>query len=178
MARRLHVLIAGLGGIGQRHARNLRTILGENVEILAYRRRRATPLLNEKMEVVHGTDVESALNIQVYTDLRDALARTPDAAIIANPTSLHLEVATAAAEAGCHLFIEKPIAQSLDGMAEFLDLVAEKKLITLVGYQWRFHPLLERVRDVLERRVVTFSPLRRIFSEALFLHFLTSRSAF
>lgn len=47
----LKFLIAGLGGIGQRHARNLRALLGENVEMLAYRTRRNSPALTDKMQV-------------------------------------------------------------------------------------------------------------------------------
>ena len=155
----LKFLIAGLGGIGQRHARNLRALLGENVEMLAYRTRRNSPALTDKMQVESGLDVETKFDLRVFTDLAEALAAKPDAAIIANPTSLHLPVAQAAAEAGCHLFIEKPISHTMDGVEEFLDQVEHRNLVTFVGYQWRFHPLLERLKQTLGTR-----PIGRIVS--------------
>lgn len=150
----LKILIVGLGGIGQRHARNLRTLMGQNVKLLAYRLRRNTQMLTDKMQVENGIDVESGLNIQVFTTLEDALAENPSAVIIANPTSMHLSVARAAAEAGCHLFVEKPISHTLEGVEELLGIIKEKKLVTLVGYQWRFHPMLEHIKNMLERETI------------------------
>ncbi|MDQ6622268.1 MAG: Gfo/Idh/MocA family oxidoreductase [Verrucomicrobiota bacterium] len=154
MAAALRILIAGLGGIGQRHARNLRALLGDDVELLAYRARRRAPALNAKMEVERGLDVEEKFQLRVFAELADALAEKPDAIIIANPTSLHLPVALAAAQDGCHLFIEKPLSHNFDGVPEFLELVARKNLVSLVGYQWRFHPLLERVRAALQSETI------------------------
>lgn len=154
MRKPLRFLIAGLGGIGQRHARNLRTLLGENVELIAYRTRRSSLALNDKMQVQPDVDLESQLNIRVFKDLDEALTTAPDAVIVANPTSLHLPVARAAAEVGCHLFIEKPISHTFDGVADFLALVERKNLVTFVGYQWRFHPLLERLKQTLDQKSI------------------------
>lgn len=145
----LKILIAGLGGIGQRHARNLRALLGDNVELLAYRAHRKSPALNDQMQVESGLDVESKFRLRVFTDLKEALTEKPDAAIIANPTSLHLSVAREVAEAGCHLFLEKPISHTFEGVTDFLGLIERKNLVTFVGYQWRFHPLLERLKQTL-----------------------------
>ena len=154
MRKPLRFLIAGLGGIGQRHARNLRALLGENLELIAYRTRRSSLALNDKMQVQPDVDLETNLNIRVFEDLDEALATKPDAVIVANPTSLHLPVARAAAEAGCHLFIEKPISHTFDGVEDFLNLVERKNLITVVGYQWRFHPLLERLKQTLAQKPI------------------------
>lgn len=159
MPRPTKILIVGLGGIGQRHARNLRALLGDNVELLAYRTRRESPTLTDKMQVEVGQDVEAKLGVRVITDLDAALAEKPDATIIANPTSLHLTVARAAALAGSHLFIEKPLAHSMEGVDDFLDLVRSQNLVTFVGYQWRFHPILLRLKETLSAR-----PIGRIIS--------------
>jgi predicted dehydrogenase len=149
MSAPLRILFAGLGAIGQRHARNLRALLGDHIEMLAYRTRRDSLTLTDKMQVEGGLDVESAFALRVFTDLAEALDAKPDAVVIANPTSLHLPVARAAAEAGCHLFIEKPISHTDEGVEDFLDLVERRNLVTFVGYQWRFHPLLLRLRETL-----------------------------
>jgi len=152
MARRF--LFVGLGGVGQRHVRNMRRLLGDEAEFLAYRQQRSSLVLTNEMEVEEGSDLESKYRLRVFVDLDEALAERPEAVIISNPTSLHLGVARAAAEAGCHLFIEKPLAHEMRGVNDLLDLIESKKLVTLVGYQWRFHPCLLALRDVLQANTI------------------------
>ena len=130
-------LIAGLGSIGRRHFRNLRA-LGEH-DILLYRTHKATL-----------PDDELA-GVPVETDLHDALAHKPDAVIVSNPTGLHLDVAIPAAEAGCHLFLEKPISHSMEGVDKLREAVARNGVRVLVGFQFRFHPGLRTVKDLLAR---------------------------
>jgi len=92
-------LIAGSGSIGRRHVRNLLT-LGER-DIMLYRTH-------------HGTlDDKELAQLPVETDLQKALAMRPDAVIISNPTSKHMEVALPTAQAGIHMLIEKPVSGSL-----------------------------------------------------------------
>src|SRR5512146_698166 len=96
----MNFLIAGLGSIGRRHFRNL-IALGEK-DIVLLRTRKAT-LPDDELA---GYPVE--------TDIHEALKKyKPDAVIVANPTALHLDIAIPAAEAGCHLLLEKPISDSL-----------------------------------------------------------------
>ncbi|GAB4580890.1 MAG: Gfo/Idh/MocA family oxidoreductase [Anaerolineales bacterium] len=130
-------LIAGLGSIGRRHFRNLRA-LGEN-DILLYRTHKAT-LPDEELA-----------GVPVETDLHAALAHKPDAVIVANPTALHLEVAIPAAQAGCHLLLEKPISHSLEGVDQLREAVARTGARVLVGFQFRFHPGLRTVKDLFAR---------------------------
>src|SRR5512142_2668102 len=97
----MKTLIAGLGSVGRRHFRNL-IALGEK-DIVLLRTRKAT-LPDDELA---GYPVE--------IDLKEALQKhRPDAVIVANPTSMHLDVAIPAAEAGCHLLLEKPVSNALD----------------------------------------------------------------
>ena len=108
----MRFLVVGLGGIGQRHVRNLRTLLGSDVEILAYRVRRDSPTLTRQPE--RGARCKTSrrsTDIRVFDDLDAALAERPDAVLVCNPSSLHLPVALKAARAGCALFIEKPLSR-------------------------------------------------------------------
>ena len=133
-------MIAGLGSIGRRHLRNLRA-LGEE-DILLYRSGRST-LQDDELEG-HITE----------TELDAALAYKPDAVIVSNPTALHLDVAIPAAEAGCHLLVEKPISHNLDRVDELLAAVKRGGGKVLVGYQFRFHPGLQAVkRWLMEGRI-------------------------
>jgi predicted dehydrogenase len=127
----MKILIAGLGSIGRRHLRNL-LALGEK-DILLYRTR-------------HSSLPDDDLgDFPVITDLRAALDQRPDAAIIANPTALHLETAVAAAQTGCHLLLEKPISHTLTGVPALRQAVQQRGGQVLVGFQFRFHPGLRQV---------------------------------
>lgn len=148
----MKVLFAGLGSIGQRHVRNLRTLLGDQVEILAYRANGDSPVLNADMTVKQGAVPETTYNIRSFSNLDDALGEKPDAVFVTNPNSLHLPVALAAAKAGCHLFIEKPLADSLDGVEELIDMVERKNLVAFVAYQFRFHPGLRWIKNLLQEQ--------------------------
>jgi predicted dehydrogenase len=140
------ILLVGLGSVGQRHARNLRALLGDRVELLAYRARGGG--------LVPPADgpapAEAALGIRRVATLEAGLAERPDAVFVTNPTALHLPAARAAVDAGCHVFIEKPLADTWDGVDDFLAAVDRKGVVAALGYQLRFHPGLTRLRELLE----------------------------
>lgn len=150
----LRALLVGLGSIGQRHARNLRALLGTDVELLAYRARGLRHVIAEGGDATEQVSVAERLGIREFTDLDEALARRPDVAFVCNPTRLHRPIAQRLAEAGCHLFIEKPIADSLDGVNELARAVRDRNLVAVVGCQLRFHPLLRRVHALIQERAI------------------------
>jgi len=133
-------LIAGLGSIGRRHLRNL-IALGEN-DVLLYRTHSST--LPDK----------DLGNFPVESSLDAALTQKPTAVIVSNPTSLHLDIAIPAAEAGCHLFLEKPISHSLHRVPEFKYLVEQQKVQVFTGFQFRFHPGLIAIKRLLSEGVI------------------------
>ena len=147
-------LVVGLGGIGQRHVRNLRTLLGSDADIAAYRVRRDSPALDDRLQVEVGCNVEEKYGVQAVADLEAALEDKPDAVLVCNPTSLHMEVALKAAEAGCGLFIEKPLSHNEARLDELIELVERRHVVALVGYQMRFHPCLLRLRTLLAQKAV------------------------
>jgi predicted dehydrogenase len=144
------ILMVGLGGVGQRHLRNLRTLLGPEADISAYRVLRAAPVLTDTLKVEAGAELEQKYNLRTFSSLGDALGRKPSAVFICNPSSLHIPVALAAAEVGCDLFIEKPLSHSLEGITQLMEIVEGKDLVAMVGYQMRFHPCLRRVKSLLD----------------------------
>ncbi len=134
------IIIAGFGSVGRRHLRNLRA-LGHD-DVVVYRTGKSTLPTNE----LDGLRVEY--------DLQAALDTQPAAAIIANPTALHLPVALAAARAGTHLLVEKPVAHDRAGLDELRLIVAAKHLVVLVGFQFRFHPGLCQIKRWLEEGAI------------------------
>lgn len=125
------IVIAGTGSIGQRHLRNLVAIGGP------------PPILYSSglgmLPLPPGFPVERRID--------SALQHAPCAVIVANPTSHHLTTALEAARAGAHLLIEKPISHTLDGLGTLRAEQQRHRLRILIGYQFRFHPMLRRVRE-------------------------------
>jgi predicted dehydrogenase len=140
----------GLGGIGQRHLRNLKGLLGDELEIVAWRQLGRQHVLTDTLSVEPGARLDELYAITEIDNLDTALRAKPDVAFVCNPSSLHLAVARAAAQAGCHLFIEKPLSHTLDGVDELIDLVETNGLVAMVGYHMRFHPALRMVKSVLD----------------------------
>ena len=150
----MKILIIGLGGIGQRHTRNLRALLGDSVEFIAYRVRHRTHVVTPTMGADLERNVEEVYNIRTFHSLEDALAEKPDIAYVCNPSSLHVSVTRACLIAGCDVFLEKPLADSLEGTAELVDLAREHKRIAMVGYQLRFHPCVNRLTEIVRSGVL------------------------
>ena len=148
----MRALFIGLGGIGQRHLRNLRTLVGEDLQVAAYRTRRQQIVLTDQLQVSESESLEEKYGVMSFADLDEALAWGPDAAFICNPSNLHLPCAIKAAEAGCHLLIEKPLSHDLEGTEELAALLEAKEKVGLVAYQLRFHPLIKSVREILENK--------------------------
>lgn len=144
----MKVLIAGLGSVGQRHARNLRALLGSKLELFAHRMVGRDQVIADDMSIVPGASVEETYGIRSFEDLDAALAERPDAVLVCNPTSLHAATAIAAMEAGCHVFIEKPLADAGEAIDRMIELATRKQLVAAVGYQMRCHPALLRAREL------------------------------
>ncbi len=128
-------LIAGYGSIGRRHFNNLKAI--GQTDILFYRSGRGS---------FEDADLEG---FAVERDIEAALGHQPDAVIVSNPTALHLDVAVPAANAGCHILLEKPISHSMADIDELQKAVAASGSSVLVGFQFRFHPGLLKIAEML-----------------------------
>jgi predicted dehydrogenase len=134
-------LLVGYGSIGRRHLANFH---GLGVDEWA---------------VVHtgmGTlPLEPPCPVTTYADLVSALRHEePTFAVIANPTNLHVPTMLACIEAGCHVLVEKPVSHTLDGLDALEGAARQHGRGVLVGFQFRFHPALKRIRALLESRVI------------------------
>jgi len=147
-------LLIGLGGIGQRHARNLRALYGDHCDLIAYRVRGGSAVLSDTLQIDSPNGLEQRYGIRSFDRLDAALNERPDAALICNPTSLHVSAAMAAAGAGCHLLIEKPLSHSIDQIDQLERLVKKNSLVCMVAYQLRFHPCLKLAHHLLNEGAV------------------------
>ncbi|MGZ5510677.1 MAG: Gfo/Idh/MocA family protein [Nitrososphaeraceae archaeon] len=145
-------LICGLGSIGQRHTRIIRKLLGNEVEIAAYRARKLDIVISESLEASFDKSPEKEYGLRCFYDLQSAIDWQPDAVFITNPVSMHITTAIEVAKHGCHLFIEKPLSHELNGIDELCKLVEGKNLVCMVGYQMRYHPALISIKHLCEQK--------------------------
>ena len=87
----------------------------------------------------------------VTGDFEEVLADSElDAVSIATPVVTHYDLARRALEAGKHVFVEKPPAQSSAEAEELLALAEERGLVFMPGYLLLYHPAVARLKELVE----------------------------
>ncbi|HEV2297347.1 MAG TPA: Gfo/Idh/MocA family oxidoreductase [Candidatus Acidoferrales bacterium] len=132
----MKILIIGCGSIGRRHAGNLRNLGVTDLLLFDATNERAETLAGE----VKGRQMDA---------LEQGFREKPDAALICTPTSLHLEFAFEALKHHCHLFVEKPISHSMEGVNALVEQAQARERILMVGYSFRFDPIVRQLRAAL-----------------------------
>ena len=132
----MRVLVVGAGSIGQRHARNLSSLV--EVGVVDTDAARA-----EKVGADSGTIV--------FADFAAAFAWKPHGAIVATPNDLHMTHAAAALDAGAHVLVEKPISHRIEGVAQLLRKADALDRRVFVGCNMRYHPGPATLRASLGR---------------------------
>ena len=136
--RPLRILVAGCGNMGASHALAYHQLDGFEICGLVSTGK-SKEVLNEKM----------GGGYTLYNEFNEALESSqPDAVCISTYPDTHESFAIKAFEKGCHVFIEKPLADTVEGSERVRDAAkkAGKKLV--VGYILRHHPSWERFIQV------------------------------
>jgi glutamate-1-semialdehyde 2,1-aminomutase/spore coat polysaccharide biosynthesis protein SpsF len=95
------------------------------------------------------------LGVAVFSDLTAALdAKKYDAVFICSPPVYHLRQALESLRTGSHLFIEKPLSHSLDGIEELVGETRSREQVVQVGYNLRFHPGLRKLKELIETGIL------------------------
>jgi len=134
----LRILVVGCGNMGSSHAIAYHNIEGFEICGLVSRGK-SKEVLNARLGNIYP----------VFDDMDDAIKATrPDAVCISTYPDTHEEYAIKAFENGCHVFIEKPLADSVEGARRVVHAAekANKKLV--VGYILRHHPSWERFVEI------------------------------
>jgi len=136
----LKFLIVGGGSIGKRHLGNLLS-LSQEVSVVE-------PIKARAEEICKKYDVK------VYLKLSDALKEKYNAALVCNPNAYHISTAVEIARKGMHLFIEKPLSDSLDGLGDLIELVQKNRLHTFMGSNFKFHPSFKLIKKLLGKNAI------------------------
>ena len=131
----MKILVVGYGSIGKRHVNNLIKI--KNLDILICTKNKEAEILSKQ-------------GIKIFKSISESLKEKPEIGIICNETSLHIKTAIRLAKNNCHLFIEKPISNSLKGLETISKLTKKKKLITMIGCDMRFDKCIKEIKKIIE----------------------------
>jgi predicted dehydrogenase len=155
-ATMLRIGVFGVGHLGKIHLKCIQ-LAGEYYALAGF----------------HDPDDEAARAAQALYGARrfddpDALIDAVDVVDIVTPTHAHFELAARAIERGKHLFIEKPLTQTLEQGAKLVALSKAYEVKVQVGHVERFNPALLALGDM---------PLRPMFIEAHRLAIFNPRGA-
>jgi UDP-N-acetylglucosamine 3-dehydrogenase len=137
---KLRVGVIGCGKIAQiRHLPEY--LLLDDVEIIAL----CDMNLERANKVAEQYDIRN-----VYQDYHKLVDRTDiDVVSICTPNTTHAEVAKYALNNGKHVFIEKPMATSIEDCEKIVDAAEHSGTICMIGHNQRFNPIHQRVKEII-----------------------------
>lgn len=133
----MRIALAGAGAFGEKHLDGLKLIDGVEIVSIVSRRLEQAEAVAQKYGAIHAT-----------TELDEALARDDvDAVILCTPTQMHAEQAIACMNAGKHVQVEIPLADSWADSQAVLEKQKETGLVCMVGHPRRFNPSHQYVHN-------------------------------
>jgi myo-inositol 2-dehydrogenase/D-chiro-inositol 1-dehydrogenase/scyllo-inositol 2-dehydrogenase (NAD+) len=130
---KVRIGLIGCGRIAQRfHIKTLSVM--ENVELVA--------LCDIREEIARK--LASKYHVEkVYNDYKELLANEKiDAVVISAPTEVHFKILEDAAKAGKHIFVEKPLAETIEECKKAIEVCQKNKVKLMVGFMRRFDKAL------------------------------------
>jgi scyllo-inositol 2-dehydrogenase (NAD+) len=123
--------VLGVGRMGKRHAENIRSLVpGARLIAVADVDLEGARRLANALEIEHHH-----ASIEALVERKDI-----DAVVIASPSRFHLSAVQTAAAAGKHIFCEKPLALTLEGVDQAIAAAYEAKVLLQVGFMRRYDP--------------------------------------
>lgn len=139
MSKLLRAAVIGVGSMGRNHARVYAEM--EDVQLIAV----------ADVDQAAAVRVANIYGVRAYADYRAMLDMEPlDLVTIAVPTRLHREVAQEAAARGVHLFVEKPLAGSVEDAQAIIDAARAAGVKLGVGHIERFNPAILQLKVELD----------------------------
>ena len=136
----IKVALAGAGAFGIKHLDGIKNIDGVEVVSLVSRDLTKTKEVADKYGIKHVT-----------TDLADSLAiKEVDAVILCTPTQVHAGQAIACMQAGKHVQVEIPMADSLKDAQAVVQMQRQTGLVAMCGHTRRFNPSHQYVHQKIE----------------------------
>ena len=144
----MKILFIGLGSIGQRHLVNAKKIF-KGAKFFALRKTSSKNIIKET-KLIKKMSLKKYYNIIELKNYKSALKLKPNLTFVCNPSARHLIDSYNFAKNGSDLFIEKPLGNSNFLYKKLLKEIKKKKLISMIGYQMRFNPIIRYIEKILK----------------------------
>jgi predicted dehydrogenase len=148
----LRLAVVGAGVMGTNHARVARQVRDAVV----------THIVDSDSE--RAGKLAQAVGATAAADIADVIDEI-DAAVVAAPTPLHVDIATTLLRAGIHVLVEKPIAETVEQAQDLVDEAARAEVALHVGHVERFNPAVLELDNLVDglihidiARVSPYSP--------------------
>jgi NDP-hexose-3-ketoreductase len=156
MKKVIKIGVLGLANIAKKAIIPAIKLVPEHFELVGI----ATSSL-EKMNLI--TDEFKVSAFSSYDELINCT--TIDAVYIPLPNSLHYQYVKKALEAGKHVLVEKSLACTYEEVEEVIQLAKKKKLVLIESFQFRFHPQLAYIKNIINSNELgKIRVIRSIFS--------------
>ncbi|MDT2828954.1 MAG: Gfo/Idh/MocA family protein [Enterococcus viikkiensis] len=136
--------VIGIGGIAQKAYLPTYAKMRDQAEFIFATRNEAT---RQKI----ADEYSFAKTVATIDEL---LAEEITACFIHAATKVHFELAKKCLEAGVAVFMDKPVSESYQEVQVLDDLAKEKELLFMVGFNRRFAPMVEQLKQLPEKRVI------------------------
>lgn len=143
--------VVGVGALGEIHVRNLKRIVNEDPKLIFEGIFDVNPARSRQIGEKYGVDVFNS-----YEELLDRV----DAVICVVPTQFHYSVGKEALIRGKHLFLEKPMATTVEEAEEILNLANKNGVLLQIGHVERFNPAFMVARKYIDRPL--FAEIHRL----------------
>ena len=141
--KKLRVAIIGCGGISQTHLTAYQNI--PEVEIVA-----GVDIKPDRLDIMH--DKWGVPKEALFKDWKVMLKKIkPDAVDVCTPNGVHCAPVVDACKAGCHAFVEKPMAMTPAECEKMIAAAKQSKVKLSVGFQWRYTPNTVTLRAAREK---------------------------
>lgn len=140
----LKIGVMGLGSIAQKAYLPVMISAHDECEWHFYTRNK---------EVLSGLKEKYNLH-HTYSDYPTFLNSGLDAVMIHTPTETHYDYIKEFLNKGIHVYVDKPISDDIDQVQECIELAKEKNLVFMTGFNRRFSPIVQRLKDVPEKNLI------------------------
>lgn len=148
----LKVGVIGAGAMGKNHIRIYSEMSG--VELAG--------ISDIDRELVDG--LAKQYHTKAFTDYKELLAEGLDAVSIVVPTKMHRQVAIDAIDAGAHVLVEKPIADTVENARAIIEAAKNNDRLLMVGHIERFNPAVIKLKEIIDSgllgKIVSISTTR------------------
>lgn len=136
--------VIGIGGIAKK----------AYLPTYAKMRKEATFIFATRNEAVRNEIADEYNFSNTVATIDELLAEKIEAIFIHVATKAHFEIAKKCLEAGVAVFIDKPVSEDLQEVRELQELAKEKKLLFMVGFNRRFAPMVEQMKQLPQKRTI------------------------